>query len=412
MLIVGAGTAGTMMANHLSKTLNKSEWQLTVVDQHATHYYQPGFLFVPFGVYTPEQTMKPKANFIPKGVEFIQKGVQVIETDKNSVTLADGESIEYNVLVIATGARIVPDEVEGLSGDHWHESVFDFYTIEGSVALRDRLAAWEGGHMVVHIAEMPIKCPVAPLEFAFLADDFFRRKKMRDSVKISYVTPMSGAFTKPTASKVLSHVLGEKGIEIVPDFEVEAVDGGAKKMNSYGGEQIDYDLLVTTPTNMGDPLIERSGLGDDLNFVPTDKHTLQAEVKENVFVLGDATNVPASKAGSVTHFEAEVLTENIKNFIAGESLEPGFDGHANCFIESGDRKAFLIDFNYDVEPVEGVFPYAGIGPFKLLKETWLNHVGKLAFRYMYWYLLMKGRPMPGASTRMSRTGKKLAKETV
>ena len=410
ILILGAGSAGTMMAQHLSRKVDSREWTVTVVDGHATHYYQPGFLFMPFGVYTPDQVQKPKAKFIPKSVEFIQKRAEVIDTDKNSVALADGKLLEYSILIIATGARIEPGETEGMLGDHWHKSVFDFYTIEGSSALREKLSTFEGGNLVVHVTEMPIKCPVAPLEFVFLADDFFRRKKMRDRVKLSFVTPLSGAFTKPRASAVLGHLLEEKDIRIVPDFDVESVDGSAQNLSSFGGTTVDYDLLVTTPTNMGDSLMERSGLGDDLNFVPTDRHTLQAVVKENVFVLGDATDVPASKAGSVAHFEAELLTENILRFIKGEELEPSFDGHANCFIESGNKKGFVIDFNYDLEPVEGTFPIPGLGPLRLLKESRLNHMGKLAFRYMYWLLLMRGVKIPFMKPQMSLRGKKISKE--
>ena len=410
ILILGAGTAGTMMVNHLSRKIDTAKWTITVVDEHATHYYQPGFLFIPFGIYSPDQVRKPKAQFIPSGVELVQEKVEVIETDKNSVTLSDGRTLEYAILIIATGARIVPEETEGLAGQHWHDTAFDFYTIEGATALRDRLNGWDGGNLVVHIAEMPIKCPVAPLEFIFLADDFFRRRKMRDRVKLTLVTPLSGAFTKPIASGVLGHILEEKEIDLVPDFEVESVDGSARRISSYGGKSVEYDLLASIPTNMGDSLIERSGLGDDLNFVPTHKNTLQAKVKENVFVIGDATDVPASKAGSVAHFESDVLTENVLRFIEGKPLAEDFDGHTNCFIESGNRKGFLIDFNYDVEPVEGTFPFAGIGPFGLLKETTMNHLGKLAFRPMYWYLLLKGRPMPFITTQLTLRGKKISKE--
>jgi len=407
IVVLGAGSAGTMTCHHLKKVLNPSEWSITVVDQHKTHYYQPGFLFIPFGRYRPEQTMKPKAAFIPRGVEFVQKAVERIDAEKNELQLTDGGVMPYDILVIASGSRIVPGEVEGLVGDEWHKSAFDFYTIEGATALRDKLAGWEGGHLVVHIQEMPIKCPVAPLEFAFLADDYFRRRGIRDKVKMSYVTPLSGAFTKATTSRILGHTLKDKGINLIPDFDTEEVSG--RTLKSYGGVEVEFDILVTTPTNMGDPVIERSGFGDDLNFVPTE-NTLQSKVKENIFVIGDATTLPASKAGSVAHFEAEILAENIERYIEGKPLEDEFDGHANCFIESGNRKAFLIDFNYEIDPTEGSFPIAGFGPFKLLKETWLNHLGKLAFKPMYWNLLLKGRPFPFATSKLSLKGKKLPQE--
>jgi sulfide:quinone oxidoreductase len=171
--------------------------------------------------------------------------------------------------------------------------------------------------------------------------------------------------------------------------------------------EVTYDLLVTIPVNMGSKLIERSDLGDDLNFVPTDKHTLQSKAHENIFVIGDATDIPASKAGSVAHFEAEILTSNILSYINNKPLTASFDGHANCFIESGYNKALLIDFNYEIEPVEGTFPLPGIGPFSLLKETRINHLGKLAFRHIYWNMLLKGIPIPTVSPDMKKSGKKL-----
>jgi hypothetical protein len=180
----------------------------------------------------------------------------------------------------------------------------------------------------------------------------------------------------------------------------------------YCGEVVDFDLLVTIPTNMGDECILRSGFGDDLNYVPTDKNTLQSKVKENIFVIGDATNVPASKAGSVAHFEAEILTENILKYIEGKPLNPEFDGHANCFIETGKGKALLIDFNYDVEPLKGKFPFAGIGPLNLLEESAFNHFGKMAFKWVYWNMLLPARKIPFVTPTMSRAGKKFDKETV
>jgi len=407
LLILGAGTAGTMMVNHLNRKLSKKEWKITIVDQHKTHYYQPGFLFIPFDIYKEKDVVKTKKQFIPRGVEYIQEAIDLIEYDKNNVILKNGTNLPYDILIIATGSKIVPDEVEGLKGEGWFKDVFDFYTIEGASALRDKLENWKGGKFVVHMAEMPIKCPVAPLEFCFLADWFFTKKGIREKVEMTYVTPLTGAFTKQNCSNVLGYLMEEKNIKIVPDFDVELVNEKDRYIQSYDDQKVDYDLLVTVPTNMGDDVIERSGLGDDLNFVPTDKYTLQSKKKENIFVIGDATDVPASKAGSVAHFQAEVLTKNIMNFINGKELLKEFDGHANCFIESGFGKAFLIDFNYDVEPVEGTFPLPLVGPFALLKESRINHIGKLAFKYIYWYMLLKGLPMPGISAQMTKVGKKI-----
>ncbi|MGZ5283019.1 MAG: type III sulfide quinone reductase, selenoprotein subtype [Bacteroidia bacterium] len=406
LVILGAGTAGTMMANHLHNQLKQPEWLITIVDEKEEHHYQPGYLFLPFDIYSPEDIVKTVDEFIPKNVKLIKHTIDLILPKENKIRLSGGQELPYDILIIATGAKIAPEETEGMKGAEWQKSVFDFYTFEGALALRNKLRDWEGGKLVVHITEMPIKCPVAPLEFAFLADSFFKHKNMRDKVEITYVTPLSGAFTKPKATDALEHLLHEKGIKIESDFAIESVDNEKKEIVDYGGRTVPFDLLVTVPTNKGDELIERSSMGDDLNYIPTHKATLQSKDFENIFVLGDASNIPASKAGSVAHFEAEILSGNILHYVKGEPLKEEFDGHANCFIETGNGKALLIDFNYTHEPVEGSFPFAGIGPLKLLKESRMNHIGKLAFRWVYWNVLLKGTHIPFVSANMSESGKK------
>jgi sulfide:quinone oxidoreductase len=298
----------------------------------------------------------------------------------------------------------VPAQNEGMLGPEWHSSVGEFYTLEGATKLQHALDRWKGGRLVVNIAELPIKCPVAPLEFAFLADAHFRRLGLRDKMEIEYVTPLPGAFTKPKAAALLSDFLEKRDIRLTSDFSLARIDQERKTISSWDNREVGYDLLVTVPTNMGDPVIGSSGLGDELNFVPTDKHTLVSKVAPNVFALGDATDLPTSKAGSVAHFQSEVLFENILSLIDGGAPEAKFDGHANCFIESGNGKALLIDFNYDTEPLPGSYPLPNFGPMSLLKETRLNHLGKLMFRWVYWNMLLPARPMP-VDHRFSMAGK-------
>jgi sulfide:quinone oxidoreductase len=284
------------------------------------------------------------------------------------------------------------------------EKVFTFYSPKGAAALEPVLATFDGGHIVVNVVDMPIKCPVAPLEFCFLADWYFTERGLRDHVQLTYVTPLDGAFTKPVASKLLGGMLAERGIEIVTEFNTGAVDGDAGTLTAYDGRVVPFDLAVVVPLHSGAAYVGRSpGLGDELNFVPTDNHTLQSKVRQNVFVIGDAANVPTSKAGSVTHFEGEVIVENIRRFLAGEALDATFDGHTNCFIESGFRKALLIDFNYETEPLPGHYP-SRVG-LPLLKESYLNHLGKLMFQWLYWHSLLPGRDLPGVSSHMPIRGK-------
>ncbi|KJF44538.1 type III sulfide quinone reductase, selenoprotein subtype [Draconibacterium sediminis] len=405
IVILGAGTAGTMMANKLRKALDREEWEITIVDQFKTHYYQPGFLFIPFGIYQKEDVIKPKADFIPAGVNMIYSAIDRIEGEANKVHLEGGQVLNYDFLIVATGTKTNPDETAGLKDKLWYKEIFDFYTIDGAVALQKFLKGWEGGKLVMAITELPYKCPVAPLEFVFLADAYFTELGMRDKVEIAYVTPMPGAFTKPVATKMLSELLAEKNIEVIPDFYIERVDNDQKKLISYDEKEIDFDVLTVVPVNMGDEMIERSGLGDDLNFVPTDKHTLQSVAHENIFVLGDASNIPTSKAGSVAHFAADILFENLMSAIEGRPLHAKFDGHANCYIETGFGKGALIDFNYDTEPLPGTFPLPGIGPFGLLKNTKINHYGKVMFRWIYWHILLKGKELP-VEPLMTMAGKK------
>ncbi len=411
IVILGAGTAGTMMANKLHKAINRKIWDITIIDKDAKHYYQPGFLFIPFGIYQPEEVVRTKAEFLPKDVNFILDEISRIEGEKSQVTLKGGRTIRYDVLIIATGANVVPEETPGLIGDLWYKDIFDFYTFEGTTALANKFKDWQGGKLVINLMETTIKCPVAPLEFAFLADAFFTEKGIRHLVDISYVTPLSGAFTKPKATKMLSALLEEKHITVVPDFYVQEVDNARKVLVSYDQKEVPFDLLVTIPVNKGADMIGSSGMGDEdgLNFIPTDRQTLQSKKFENVFVIGDATNVPASKAGSVAHFEGEILLENILSYINNLPLEAKFDGHANCFIETGYGKAALIDFNYTTEPLAGKFPWPVVGPMGLLKVTRANHLGKLAFRWVYWHMLLTGKNLP-VSTHMSMAGKEVDKE--
>ena len=404
IVILGAGTAGTIMVNKLRKALPVKDWEITLVDREKNHFYQPGFLFIPFGRYSKKDVIKPKSFFFPLGVNIEYAEIDKIEASNNYVLLADKRKLNYDFLIIATGAQIKPDETPGLKEKLYYKNIFDFYTLEGSLALYEHLKTWKGGNLVMAITELPFKCPVAPIEFVCLAEAFFKKKGIREKVNITYVTPLSGAFTKPICSDVLTKVLVKKGINIVTDFYIEKIDNDRKVLISYDAKEVPFDLLVIVPLNKGDDMIERSGLGDDLNFVPVNKQTLQHEIFKNIFAIGDAAAIPTSKAGSVAHFAAEVLFENILSAISGEALKSKFDGHSNCYIETGYGKATLVDFNYETEPLSGTYPLAWFGPFKLLSISRINHWGKLFFRWIYWYILLKARQMP-VTNHMSMTGK-------
>jgi sulfide:quinone oxidoreductase len=404
ILILGAGTAGTMMANKFRKVLSKETWNITIVDQDEVHYYQPGFLFIPFGIYNRKDVVKPKGKFIPKGVDIIYSIIDHIDAEKSKVILANGTVLNYDYLIIATGVQTRPEETTGLNEDLWYKKIFDFYTVEGSLAMQEFFKTWTGGDLVMAITEIPFKCPIAPIEFVCLADEFFTKKRMREKVNISFVTPLPGAFTKPIATKMLSKMMSEKNITVITDYYIEKVDNKNQKLISYDGREVHFDAMAIVPVNMGADVIGKSGLGDDLNLVPTNKNTLRSDKYENIFVIGDASNIPTSKAGSVAHFESDILFDNLMDSISNRPLIAKFDGHANCFVETGFGKATLIDFNYETEPLPGTYPMTMLGPFSLLKTTWFNHLGKLFFRWIYWNILLKGKKLHVSSV-MSMTGK-------
>lgn len=326
LVILGHGTGGTIIATKMRQRLPEKDWQITVIDRDWQHHYQPGWLFIPFGIYTPEDCVKPKAKYVPNGVNFVLDEITEIDPVGKQVR-TKRDTYPYDWLVVATGCRIVPEEVEGMAEGMGHD-IHNFYTQEGTVALHDKLKYFDRGRVVVNIAELPFKCPVAPLEFAFMADWFFTKNGVRDHIEIELVTPLSAAFTKPVAAEALGHICEQKNIKVTPNFQIGQVDTGNKLIKSFGSEEVPYDLLVAIPPNFGAQIIIDSGMGDPMGYVDTDHNTLKAKNYDYIFVIGDATNVPTSKAGAVVHYEADTIVQNLMREIDGQPALPSYDGHA------------------------------------------------------------------------------------
>jgi sulfide:quinone oxidoreductase len=399
---VGGGTGGTLAANRLRRILRRDD-DVVVVDVDDRHVYQPGLLFVPFGLASPARLVRSRAAQLEPGIEFRRLAVDQVDLDADRVALGDGSTLAYDVLVVASGARLLPQETEGLGGAGWGTQVHTFYSLAGASALAGALAGFEKGRLVVNLIDLPVKCPVAPLEFCFLTDWFLCRRGIRSRVDLTYVTSLDAAFTKATCNQELSALLEHKGVEVVTEFATGAVEAEKGRLVSYDDREVGFDLAVVVPLHGGAAYVNRSaGLGDALGFVPTEG-TMQSKAKDNVFVIGDASDLRASKAGSVAHFEGEVLVHNVGRYLAGEAPDARFDGHTNCFIETGFGKAVLIDFNDAQDPVPGHFP----GPvgLPLLRESRLNHLGKLAFEQLYWHTILPGRTIPFVGADMPRAGK-------
>ncbi len=411
MLILGAGTAGTMMAHKLDRKLDSSEWEITVIDKHEKHFYQPGLIFIPFNLYGykgEKGNVRNTKDLLPKGVNFVNQEVTRLDPENNKVETREG-TYEYDWMILSFGCKIAPDEVPGLQ-EGYGKNVFYYYTMPSALHMQKALEDFDGGKFVLNITEYPIKCPVAPIEFICLADYFFNLKGIRHKVDLEVVTSVQGVFTKPVASNILSKMFEEKGIKVTPSFSVAEVDADKGKISSHDGREVSFDFLASIPPNVGPEVIDDAGMGNGSGYALTHPNTLKSQKYDNIYVIGDCTNVNTSKAGSVAHFEAGIVEKNLLREIEGKDALPDFDGHSNCFIETGFKKAHLIDFNYTQEPIPGRFPVPGVGPFSLLKETRINHMGKLFFRWFYWNILLSDRVdmevlLP---TNMSYLGKDLS----
>jgi len=408
VLVLGDGIGGIVTANLLRKRAQRSNLSLNLklVGNSPLHTYQPGLLFLPFqkpGYRELSDIQKETARFIAPGIEYVRETIMAIDTDQRTVT-TDRQTLEYDWLVLALGCRTLVDAIEGLS-EQWGKTAHGFYTPDSAMRLARSLENFKGGDLLIDVAETPIKCPVAPLEFACLADEYLTQRGLREKTRITLVTPLNGAFTKPVCNEVLTHILVDKDIQVVSNAYLASV--AKNSIRCPDGQELGFDLMVVIPPHEGSDLIEDAELGDGLGFGRTDKQTLKSTVAERVFLVGDNAGIPGSKAGSVAHFQADAVAHNILREIAGKEAEPVADGHTNCFIETGHGKAVLIDFNHEVQPVPGKFPMPVIGPMTLLKETRLNHLGKLAFKHIYWNMLLPARPLPLVGSRMSMAGKKL-----
>jgi sulfide:quinone oxidoreductase len=408
VLVLGDGTGGLVVSNLLARQARRKGVDLSVrlIGNSPVHTYQPGLLFLPFrkpGYRTLSDIQRENAQFVGPGVEYLVETIAAIDPQARTVRTDKG-SHRYDWLVLALGCRTVLDEIDGLP-ERWGTRAHGFYTPESALRLADALDRFQGGDLLVDIAEMPIKCPVAPLEFVCLVDEYLTQRGIRSRTRLTLMTPMNGAFTKPICNDMLTGMLVGKGVQVVPNAPLAVVTDNT--VACPDGKTVPYDLLVTIPPHEGSPLIDDAALGDGLGFGLTDKHTLKARKAERVFLLGDNTNVPTSKAGSVAHFQADVVVHNLLREIAGQESEPLADGHANCFIETGFGKAILVDFNYDIQPVPGRFPVPLLGPMTLLGESRINHLGKLAFKHVYWHMLLPGRSIPLVGSRMSTRGKRM-----
>jgi sulfide:quinone oxidoreductase len=372
VVILGGGVGGTLVANLLARTLSRDEAQITLVDQTGRHVYQPGWLYIPFGEMRPGQLVRPERSLLSRRVELLTAAAERIDPARQIVTLDKGGTLPYDVLVVATGARLAPEAVPGFA-----EAAHHFYSLEAALALKRALAGFRGGKVVIGVADLPYKCPPAPLEFAFLLDDHLRRRGCRGSTQLTYLSPIGRAFTIETVSEFVAPLLEERGIAVQTFFNTESIDPQAKTITSVEGDTFDFDLLVLVPPHRGSPVVAGSGLGDEQGWLPTDRATLESKAHPTIYGLGDATDLPVSKSGSAAHFEAKVIAERIAAALRGQPAEATYDGHVMCFLETGHHQATQLVFDYNHPP----HPH---------RPSPVYHYEKTIFNRAYWYLVPRG----------------------
>jgi sulfide:quinone oxidoreductase len=381
ILIVGGGVGGTLTANLLIKKLrrqvNAGEVTITVVDQTGQHTYQPGFMYIAMGGERADRLQRPERGLLDRRVGLVVGEVDRVDETTQTVFLTDGLPIAYDYLVLATGSRIVPETIE-----HFDTEAHHFYTAEAALELRRALDGFAGGRIVIGIAGMPYKCPPAPLEVAFLIEAELRQRGLRSATEMHFCSPIGRAFTIESVSEMATPILEQKGIELHTFFNVETIDAERHVVQSLEGEELPYELLILVPPHMGQQFLMDSGLAPAPGgWLPTDRATLQVGGRRNVYALGDATDLPLSKAGSTAHFEAPVVTERIVAAIERREVDHkrgDYLGKVMCFFEIGDGKGTLLQFDYEHPP-------------RPPKPNQLWRLGKVVFNKTYWHTVPKGR---------------------
>ncbi len=372
IVILGGGVGGTLVANLLARQLSRRQAQITLIDKIGLHVYQPGWLYVPFGGAPPEHFERPERSLLSRRVNLVVGDAQCIDREARRVQLADGSSYPFDSLVVATGAVLAPEAVPGYAAAAHH-----FYDASAALRLHAALREFRGGRIVIGVADIPYKCPPAPLEFTFLLDDHLRQRGLREQSEITYLSPINRVFTIESVANFVAPMLEERGIETELFFNTESIDPEAKQITSLEGTTREYDLLVLVPPHRGAPVVVNSGLGDAQGWIATNRETLQSKADPNIYALGDATDLPVSKSGSAAHFEAKVVANRIAAELLGEPNGQVYDGEVMCFLETGRGQASQLVFDYHHPPQPP-------------RPSRFYHWQKMLFNEAYWYLVPRG----------------------
>lgn len=368
ILIVGGGLAGTIIGNglcrQLGSELRSSEVSITMLGATETHMYQPGLLYVPFGKIREKELFRDQTSVIDRRVNFMVDPATKVDTQAKAVSTESGKTFDYDYLVIATGSRIRPDTIPGMAdGAHW------FYDLDGARKMREALDGFDGGRVVINV-NAPHKCPVAPLEITFMIRDYLKGRGLLDKSELTYTYPIGRLHALEPVAHWAGAEFDKAGIKSEIFFNAKDVDAQNKVIYSEEEVSLEYDLLVTIPPHNGAEVITDSELGAG-GWVPTERESLLMEGTDNVFVCGDTTNIPISKAGSTAHFEADTIIDNLVSLATEGRMARKYDGKVFCFVETGMNDGTYVWFNYTTPPNPG-------------PPSQMVHWFKLAYNRLYW----------------------------
>ena len=374
--VLGGGIGGVVAAAELRRRLSR-EHRVVLIDRTGTHAFQPSFLWVMSGAREPARVVRDLGSLRRKGVELKCAEVQAVDLRAREVETSSGK-VAYDYLVLSLGAELDPGAFAGLA-----EAGLTFYTLEGAAALRSRLAAFDGGRVAVLVSKLPFKCPAAPYEAALLLEATLRGRGLRERVEVDFYTPeklpmpVAGA----AVGAALKEMLESRGIRFHPEHALRSVDAAGRRLAFVNGAEAPFDLLAFVPPHRAPACVREAGLLNDAGWVPVDPRTLET-AHPGVFAIGDLAAIKLEsglmlpKAGVFAHAEAKVVARNIAALVEGRPPAAGFDGHGQCWVETGGGKAAFAKGNFYASPSPAV---------ALRKPSALWHLTKVLFE-RYWLL--------------------------
>lgn len=387
--IVGAGSGGISVASRLLRKAPYLKGKIVLIDPADKHYYQPLWTLVGAGTTKKEHTERDASTLIPDGAVWLKESVSLFNPEENQLATENGTTISYDYLVVAAGIQVNWHKVKGLEEAIGKEGVCSNYSYETVASTWESMQHFKGGNAIFTQPNTPIKCGGAPQKIMYLAEEYFQKSGVRDQTNVIFASASGGIFSVKKYADTLNQVIERKNIETKYKknlIEINAADKKAVFQDVESGEKetLDYDMIHVTPP-MGPPnFIAKSPLSDESGWVDVDPYTLQHKRYDNVFSLGDCSNLPTSKTGAAIRKQAPITAYNLINHMHNKDMTQKYDGYTSCPLVTGYNSLILAEFDYNNDPMESF-------PFDQSKERYSMFLMKKDFLpILYWNGMLKG----------------------